>query len=67
MGGLYWASKQPGGIKGTWDRLKDAAKDIRNGADPMSAGRRFVRSEPPQSRVNDPELQSRPDIHGGSD
>ena len=33
---LYWASRQPGGIPGTWGRLKRAANDIKNGADPMA-------------------------------
>ncbi len=58
MGGLYWASKQPGGIKGTWNRLKDTAGDIRKGADPMSAGRRFIRGESSPTQISDPELQS---------
>lgn len=48
-GALYWASKQPGGVKGTFQRLKGAARDIQGGADPMEVGRRFIeaRSDPP--------------------
>jgi hypothetical protein len=57
MGGLYWASRQPGGLKGTWNRLKTAAKEIRQGADPMAAGRRFVSGETAPATVNDPALQ----------
>lgn len=57
-GVLYWASRQPGGIPGTWKRLKRAANDIKNGADPMAAGRRFVRGEAPATRLNDPALRA---------
>jgi hypothetical protein len=57
-GGLFWASRQPGGIPGTWDRLKRAVDDIRNGADPMTAGRRFVSGESAAPALNDPALQS---------
>ena len=56
-GALYWASRQPGGIPGTWERLKRAANDIKNGADPMAAGRRFVRGEAAPTRLNDPALR----------
>ena len=56
-GALYWASRQPGGIPGTWERLRRAANDIRNGADPVAAGRRFVRGEPTATRLNDPALR----------
>jgi len=55
--GLYWASRQPGGIPGTWERLKRAVDDIRNGADPMAAGRRFVSGESPAPVLNDPALR----------
>ena len=57
-GGLYWASRQPGGIPGTWQRLKRAVSDIKHGADPMTAGRRFVAGESPAPTLNDPALQS---------
>jgi hypothetical protein len=57
-GVLYWASRQPGGIPGTWERLKRAANDIKNGADPMAAGRRFVRGEAATPRINDPALRA---------
>jgi len=56
-GVLYWASKQPGGIPGTWERLKGAVDDVRNGADPVAAGRRFVRGDRTATRVNDPALR----------
>jgi hypothetical protein len=56
-GVLVWASKQPGGIPGTWMRLKRAANDIRNGADPVEAGRRFVRGEAARTTLNDPALR----------
>jgi hypothetical protein len=57
MGGLYWASRQPGGLPGTWNRLRSAVNDIKNGADPMSTGRRFVKGEAAPSSLNDPALQ----------
>lgn len=55
-GGLYWASKQPGGIKGTWNRLRGAARDIQEGADPVEAGHRFMggESHPASSGVDYP-------------
>jgi hypothetical protein len=56
-GVLYWASRQPGGIPGTWQRLKRAANDIKNGAEPMAVGRRFVRGEAATTRINDPALR----------
>ena len=59
-GALYWASRQPGGIPGTWDRLRQAAQDIRNGEDPAAAGRRFVRAENRAPRLNDPALRPGP-------
>lgn len=34
-GGLYWASKQPGGIQGVWNRFSDKVKDISNSSDPL--------------------------------
>src|SRR5258708_32848697 len=57
-GGLYWASRQPGGISGPWERLRRAVSDIRNGEDPMAAGRRFVAGETAAPALNDPALQS---------
>jgi hypothetical protein len=45
---LWWLS----------DEHRDTAGDIRKGADPMAAGRRFIRGEPSPTQVNDPELQS---------
>ena len=58
VGGLYWASRQPGGLSGTWNRLKSAANDIKNGADPMATGRRFIRGENATGRLNDPVLEA---------
>jgi hypothetical protein len=57
VGGLYWASRQPGGLPGTWNRLKSAVSDIKNGADPMATGRRFVKGEAASAGLNDPALQ----------
>jgi hypothetical protein len=45
VGSLVWAAKQPGGIRGTWDRLRGTARDIKEGQDPMEAGRRFFEGE----------------------
>jgi hypothetical protein len=58
IGGLYWASRQPGGIRGTWQRCKGAISDIRNGEDPMAVGRRFIQGDKAPARVNDPALQT---------
>ena len=41
-GAAYWASKQPGGIKGTWDRMQQGFRDIQAGQDPMRVGKRFI-------------------------
>jgi hypothetical protein len=41
-GAAYWASRQPGGIKGTWDRLQQGFRDIQAGQDPMAVGKRFI-------------------------
>ena len=57
VGGLYWASRQPGGLPGTWNRLKSAMNDIKNGADPMATGRRFVKGDSAPGSLNDPALQ----------
>ncbi len=34
-GGLYWASKQPGGISGVVDRFQGKLKEVQNSPDPM--------------------------------
>jgi hypothetical protein len=44
-GGLIWASRQPGGVKGTWERLKSAANDVKSGEDVRTAAKRFARGE----------------------
>jgi|GEM_PF-2692487 hypothetical protein len=36
-GGLYWASKQPGGIKGTMNRLGGKLKEIQDSPHPLNA------------------------------
>ena len=41
-GAAYWASRQPGGIKGTVDRAGQCLRDIHAGQDPMKVGKRFV-------------------------
>ncbi|HVK02161.1 MAG TPA: hypothetical protein VM490_01695 [Armatimonadaceae bacterium] len=35
-GGLYWASKQPGGVKGTMDRLNGKLKEISDSENPLA-------------------------------
>lgn len=40
--GVYWASRQRGGINGTWGRLRQGARDIAAGQDPLAVGRRFL-------------------------
>jgi hypothetical protein len=46
-GGLIWASRQPGGLMGTWDRLKSCANDVKSGEDIRTATKRFIRGEQP--------------------
>ncbi|MBC8137684.1 MAG: hypothetical protein H8F28_17525 [Fibrella sp.] len=41
-GGLYWASKQPGGIKGTWDRFGGKLHEIQNSNDPIGTIKRQI-------------------------
>ena len=41
-GGLYWASKQPGGIKGTWERLGGKLTEIQNSNDPIGTIKRQI-------------------------
>lgn len=36
-GGMYWASKQPGGVSGVWDRARGKVKEIQDSPDPMGA------------------------------
>lgn len=36
-GGLYWASKQPGGVKGVWGRFAPKLKNIQNADNPLEA------------------------------
>jgi hypothetical protein len=45
-GGLIWASRQEGGVKGTFNRLKEAANDIKAGEDFSTAVKRIPRREP---------------------
>ncbi len=40
--GAYWASRQPGGIPGTWKRLQQGVRDIAAGQDPRAVGKRFI-------------------------
>jgi hypothetical protein len=35
VGGLYWASKQPGGIQGVWGRFSDKVKQVTDSSDPL--------------------------------
>ena len=40
--GAFWASRQPGGLPGTWQRLQQGARDIAAGQDPRAVGKRFI-------------------------
>ena len=40
--GAYWASRQPGGIAGTWGRLVQGVRDVAAGQDPRAVGKRFL-------------------------
>jgi hypothetical protein len=51
-GAAYWASKQPGGMKGTWNRLQQGMRDIQNGQDPRMVAQRFIQGKDPLP--NDP-------------
>jgi hypothetical protein len=42
-GAAYWASRQPGGIPGTWGRLQQGVRDVAAGQDPLAVGKRFLR------------------------
>ena len=44
-GGLIWASRQEGGVKGTWERLKSCAHDVKDGENLGSATKRFFKGE----------------------
>lgn len=41
-GAAYWASRQPGGIPGTWSRFRQGLRDIGAGQNPLSVGKRFL-------------------------
>lgn len=36
-GGLYWASKQEGGIPGVWDRFQNKLKTVQDSPRPLEA------------------------------
>ena len=38
-GGLYWASKQPGGVKGLWERFSPKLKKVQEAENPFEAAR----------------------------
>ncbi len=38
-GGLYWASKQPGGVKGLWDRFAPKLKKVQDADNPFETAR----------------------------
>jgi hypothetical protein len=38
-GGLYWASKQPGGVKGVWGRFSPKLKKVQEAENPFEAAR----------------------------
>ena len=44
-GGLYWASKQEGGIPGVWERFQGRMKEVQDSPDPWgTVKRQFSRS-----------------------
>lgn len=58
VGAAYWASKQPGGMQGTWKRLQKGIEEIQKGENPQEVIRRFlsgteaIREEPqPETRT----------------
>jgi hypothetical protein len=55
-GAAYWASRQPGGISGTWRRLQQGVRDIGAGQDPRAVGKRFLsgRDEEPALGYEEP-------------
>jgi hypothetical protein len=68
-GAAYWASKQPGGIQGTWNRLQDGMRDIRHGEDPVEVGKRFLsggHDEPEMSGEYHDEVVSAPQVPSGA-
>ena len=59
-GAAYWASKQPGGIQGTWERAQQSFKDIQAGQDWKAVCNRFFSSgteEPAGMYMNDPDFE----------
>lgn len=36
-GGIYWASKQQGGIQGVWDKFSDKLHKVQDSPDPLGA------------------------------
>ena len=51
----YWASRQPGGVPGTWRRLTQGLKDVQAGQDPVAVGKQFIsgRDEEPAGIYTD--------------
>lgn len=57
-GGLYWASKQPGGISGVWNKVQGKIKDIQDSPDPVGTLKSSFESnkiEPASSYASLPE------------
>ncbi len=54
-GAAYWASRQPGGIPGTWSRFRQGLRDIGAGQNPLAVGKRFLaaRDEEPAGLYED--------------
>lgn len=38
-GGLYWASKQPGGISGVWDKFSGKLKRVQDSDTPLETAK----------------------------
>jgi len=55
--GAYWASRQPGGVTGTWGRLQQGVRDVMSGQDALAVGKRFLAGQD----------QERADVYMGSD
>ncbi len=41
-GGLYWASKQEGGIPGVWNRFQGKMKEVQDSPDPLGTLKRQI-------------------------
>jgi len=57
----YWASRQPGGIQGTCERMQQSVRDIAAGQDPAAVCKRFMSGgteEPAGAYTAEPDVQT---------